>query len=751
MSLFKELKRRNVIRVAAAYLIIGWLLAQISTTLEDALNLPPWFDTLVVTLMLIGFPIALIIAWIYELTPDGIKKEKDIQSDGSITSHTGKKLDYITIVAAIAVAGMFAWQQMSPKELDSLVRENGKIITEKNPIIPVQAGTSSSKPENPIETLPNNKSIAVLPFTNMANNPESEPITVGLHDDLLSHVSKISALKVISRTSVLRYKDTQKSIGEIAKELGVAHILEGGVQKSGNQIRINVQLIDAQTDEYIWAEIFDRELTANNIFKIQTEISKKIAEALKTQLLPHEQQSLMKQATDNLDAYSAYLAGRQRMLNRNSKDLKQALELFQKASDLDSNYALAYIGQADTISLLNEYSDLSLQEMFSRSEPLIAKALEIDPLLAEVHTSKAGFLHRKGKINEAEHSYKYSITLNPNYATTYHWYGRLLRNNFGRYEEALILSRKAAELDPLSPVIQTNVGWSLERLGRNQDALAQFQRVIELAPKYSDSNEGIAGIYRLTGEFGQAINWQKKAIEIDKGNIRHRIKLVMIYLDLGDIDAAEVVFSQIKIHFPNNYNINMLQAFLYLAKDQLNEFFLEAKQLYQQDKRKISGQELYYYSLILTGDYQKAENLLISMLGNNKESGKLSVNTYNLHSAMDLVWIFDKLKKKQKAESLMAQIQNTLLVMPQQDIRWSNMLFKAITNKPKEAAKAYNSLISDGKYIFWWAIQSKPYLKEVKKQPEYIQAHKKLMENLAQQRKNLAKLEAKDREQGQTL
>lgn len=276
MRLINELKRRNVFRVAIAYLVIAWLLAQVSATLENALNMPAWFDTMVVSLLLIGFPVALFFSWVFELTPEGIKREKDIKRGDSITAETSKKLDYVTIVAAVAVLVIFLWQQFGAPTGDSRLRGNDEGVVEDsvmpNNVAPAQTGILLQEDD---DSEINNKSIAVLPFSNIANDPENDPFTLGIHDDLLTHVSKISALKVISRTSVMEYKGTTKKIKQIAEELGVANILEGGVQRAGNQIRINVQLIDAQTDAHIWAEKYDRELTASNIFKIQSEISTK--------------------------------------------------------------------------------------------------------------------------------------------------------------------------------------------------------------------------------------------------------------------------------------------------------------------------------------------------------------------------------------------------------------------------------------------------------------------------------------------
>ncbi|MCF6318908.1 MAG: hypothetical protein L3J83_06480 [Proteobacteria bacterium] len=346
MSLFNELKRRNVIRIAAAYLIIGWLLAQISTTLEEALNLPDWFDTLVVTLMLIGFPIALIIAWIYELTPEGVKKEKDIESDDSITSHTGKKLDYVTIVAALAVAGMFAWQQISPADMEPRLRGN-----DVKSDIEADVVEDDDLADNPSEILANKHSIAVLPFAHRSQNQDDLYFTDGIHDDLLTQLAKIKGMKVTSRTSVMQYRDTNKTIKEIADELNVATILEGGIQRAGKRVRINAQLIDVTTDEHLWAETFDREMTVENLFDIQSEITKYIITAIKGQISQEDESILSNAPTQSVAAYDAYLKAKELLIlvNYSYEGLKNVYDYLKLAVELDPDFALAHLMIADVI------------------------------------------------------------------------------------------------------------------------------------------------------------------------------------------------------------------------------------------------------------------------------------------------------------------------------------------------------------------------------------------------------------------
>lgn len=248
-ELLSELKRRNVFRVAIAYAVTGWIVTEIAATVLPILEAPQWTLKVVLLLVALGFPFAVIIAWAFELTPGGIKRESDVDRSTSIGKQTGRKLDRAIIVV---LAFGITWL----------------------------AGDKLSSPDDETQLAEHKRSVAVIPFDNLSNDATNEPFTVGIHDDLLTQISRIGSLRTISRTSVMQYRDTTKTIPQIAQELGVATILEGGVQRAGDRVRINVQLIDAATDEHPWAATFDRELNASNIFAIQSEIAMAIAEAL---------------------------------------------------------------------------------------------------------------------------------------------------------------------------------------------------------------------------------------------------------------------------------------------------------------------------------------------------------------------------------------------------------------------------------------------------------------------------------------
>jgi TolB-like protein len=333
-NFFEELRRRNVVRVAGVYAVVGWVLIQIATTLEESMGLPAWFDGLIVALLLIGLPIAVIFAWAFELTPDGVVRTEDVPEDKSITRETGRKLDYSIVAGIVALAIIMLWQG-SDKRSD-----------EPEAAIAVQPAATESvldAIDAPLE-----KSIAVLPFENRSPNPDDAFFADGVHDDLLTHLSKIRDMHVISRTSVMGYADTERRIPDIGRELGVATVMEGAVQRAGNRVRINVQLIDAETDAHLWAEIYDRELTADNIFDIQSEITKAIAGALNSVLSSEDEYELDKRPTEVLAAYDAYMTGQllTSVYFGGNERFEQAIDAFNLAIELDPDFAAAYAGKA---------------------------------------------------------------------------------------------------------------------------------------------------------------------------------------------------------------------------------------------------------------------------------------------------------------------------------------------------------------------------------------------------------------------
>jgi TolB-like protein/cytochrome c-type biogenesis protein CcmH/NrfG len=357
------------------------------------------------------------------------------------------------------------------------------------------------------------KSIAVLPFTNLSPDPENEYFSDGLTDDIITQLSKISDLKVISRTSVMQYKKAAKSLPLIGQELGVATVLEGSVRRAGNRVRIAAQLVNAQNDTHLWAEAYDRELT--DIFAIQSDVAQQIAAALQARVSPAEQQRIGRKPTENLEAHQLYLQGRFFWNKRTEEGIQRAITLFQQAIDRDPQYALAHAGLADAYLILADrsYGSIPKGEVLAQAKAFAIKAIELDGTLAEAHTSLAMIKQRHDHdAKGAEEDFKKALELNPNYATAHHWYGLLLMEQ-GRFKGAVRESLRAHELDPLSPILNLNAGDTFLAVGDFDKALALYQRSLELEPNNVEVELQIAVLFYHTRQYDRAIERLQKALE----------------------------------------------------------------------------------------------------------------------------------------------------------------------------------------------------------------------------------------------
>lgn len=319
--------------------------------------------------------------------------------------------------------------------------------------------------------------IAILPFSNISPDQSDEYFADGMTEELINTISHNHQLKVIARTSVGRYKGSQKSISEIAKEIGVGSILEGSVRKAGNKIRVTAQLIDAVTEDHMWSDNYDRQL--DDVFLIQSEIAKNVSQALMTRLIPEEEKSVERKATRSSAAYVRYLRGRTLMRDRTESGMKEAKKLFEEAIAEDGDYAEAYAGLADAYYLLGNYEHMPKAESLEKGRKALDKALSLDDELAEAHNTLAQFLVDDYRFAEAESEFKRAIDLNPNYTLAHHWYGICLMET-GRIADAIQETRMADELDPLSPVLAVNMAWGNAARGETAEAEKWMQRLKEL-------------------------------------------------------------------------------------------------------------------------------------------------------------------------------------------------------------------------------------------------------------------------------
>jgi serine/threonine-protein kinase len=351
--------------------------------------------------------------------------------------------------------------------------------------------------------VPSDKSIAVLPFANLGADKSNAYFSDGIQDEILSRLSKIAELKVISRTSTEKYKGSPQNLREIGQQLGVANILEGQVQKAGDQVRITVQLINASTDSHLWADTYDRKLI--DIFGVESEVAQRIASSLQAKLTGSEQRAIAARPTENPQAYQLYLKGRFFWNKRTGADLQTAADYFQQAISADPDYANAYAGLAQATLLMPFYNAGDPQDMFPKAKAAANRAIELDESSPEGHAALAMLLSYDLKLRESEAEFKRALELDPNYATARHWYGNTLLTSLGRFDEAIKEGKRAIELDPFSLIINADLGSTLMLARRYDEAIAQLRATLTLDGNFAYAHETLGTVMFLKGDINAAI------------------------------------------------------------------------------------------------------------------------------------------------------------------------------------------------------------------------------------------------------
>ncbi len=451
-NFFTELKRRNVYKVAVAYAIVAWLLIQVATQVFPFFEIPNWAIRLVVLLLALGFPIAVILAWAFELTPAGIKRTEDVSPNQSITPRTGGKLTGIIVVFALIAAGLLVYQFTRPKQVT----------------LPSTASVDS-------------KSIAVLPFENLSSDKENAFFAQGIQDEIITTLSKIGGLRVISRTSTARYQSKPENLRQIAHELNAANILEGSVQRSHDRVHINVQLIQADNDAHLWAQIYDRQLT--DIFGVEGEVAKSIADSLKATLSPQEKTQIETKPTDNADAYVLYLRARQYQTRPDTffQDFQSASQLYEQAIALDPNFALAHARlSVVTSNIYHWFEPTEANEQKAHTEAM--ESLRLQPNLGEGHTALGlYFYYEKADYDKAAQEFDLATRIIPNDGDVRLYIAAVLRRR-GNWNDALAGYKRAEEIDPRNPSSLYDSTQTFLGLRDWNGALHVFARLLKLAP-----------------------------------------------------------------------------------------------------------------------------------------------------------------------------------------------------------------------------------------------------------------------------
>jgi len=741
MSLFAELKRRNVFKVGIAYAVVAWLVLQVSDVILNNIAAPGWVFRVIMLVLGIGFPVVLVFAWAFELTPEGLKRESEVDRSQSIATQTGRKLNTaILSLMALAIAYLlydkFSGGPAAPASTPAQAQAQTAAATEAAP-------APDSKVEVP------RQSIAVLPFDNRSPDPNDAYFTEGIHDDLLTNLSHIGSLKVISRTSVSRYANTDKSIPEIAHELGVATVMEGAVQRAGNQVRINVQLIDAQTDEHLWAQIYDRELSTENLFAIQSEISESIARALEATLTPEEEQRVKQRPTQNLAAYEAYLRGRQLMARRESASLEQAKSEFQQAITLDPGFALAWVGLADTHHLLATYGTLSQKEASPIIQDALDRALAIDDRLGEAYASLGLLRANQGRWPEAEAAFKKAVALSPNYATAWHWYSNNLKRLPLRADEALEMAHRAAELDPNSPIIKLNLADAYATKGMYSVAVRQSQTILELEPGFPPALHALANWNSVNlGRFADGLAYIHQTVAADPGNPWPLVELHNFYQALGDPEAAAKARNRIAELAPDSVFLAQAEMEADVWRNNAPGFRETSDWILRQFRDEPGLPEFVGFLTLAMGDASRALQVYLTNEPGwtGPEKQEQLVNRYPT-DACAVAWLLIDQSQAEPGQALLQKATRFLTeelpaVNEHADEFYPHICQMA--NGDREGALAtMETMVAHKHLMFWDPVHRMPVFDPIRDDPRFIAATEEAHRRLAEQREQVRRMDEK--------
>jgi TolB-like protein/Tfp pilus assembly protein PilF len=466
-NFFAELKRRNVIRMAGLYLVGAWLVVQVAGTVLPMFGAPEWLPRTIVVLLAIGFVPAVIFSWVFELTAQGLKRDEDVAPEQSITPQTGRRMDRMIIVVLVLALGYFAFDKF--------------VLTPRR-----EAARVSSAAPNESKSVVNVKSIAVLPFENLSRDPDNAFFTDGVQDEILTDLAKIADLKVISRASVMQYKTgIARNLREIGQQLGVAHVVEGSVQRAANKVRVNAQLLDARTDAHLWAQTYDRDLA--DVFAIQSEIAKAIADQLQAKLSPNEKKAIEQPPTTDLAAFDLYSRAKSLLLTAGfsttvDPDLRKAIELLDEAVKRDPSFFDAYCQLAYVHEYLYAGRGDHTPARLALAEAAVQAATRLRPDAAETHLARAQYLYRglrdyAGALAELEIARRGL----PNDPRLFELTGYILRRR-GQQEEGLQNLQRAVELDPRNFYTLQQIALSCVQLGRYAKAIAALDRALAIVP-----------------------------------------------------------------------------------------------------------------------------------------------------------------------------------------------------------------------------------------------------------------------------
>jgi TolB-like protein/cytochrome c-type biogenesis protein CcmH/NrfG len=539
VSVFAELKRRNVFRVAALYLVAAWILLQVGDLLFGLLGLPTWTNKLLFAGLVLGFLPALIFSWVYELTPEGLKREHEVQRNASITAETARKLDLIVVGLLVVAIVVVALERFMPRTAPVPVATD------------TESGASSAGAPAPTAA----KSIAVLPFADMSAGKDQEYFADGLSEELLNLLAKLPELRVIGRTSSFQFKGRNEDLRVIGEKLNVAHILEGSVRKSGEKVRITAQLIRAADGSHLWSETYDR--TLDDIFVVQDDIAGEVVKALKLTLLGTAVTTRSK--PQDSEAYNLALQGRFFLDRRGKEDLEHSVDYFRRSRERDPDYAPAWAGLSEAYARQADLGFLPAADGYRQAREAAEKALALDPQLVDAHLAM-GWIHQTYDWDwaAADASFRTALDLEPGNAQALRHASRQALT-VGRWNDAIDLANKAIERDPLRPNSYSNLGLALLAVNRDTEAEAAFRNALQLDPGGASRHYQIGRALLLQGKAEAALRETEQ--EADEG--WRFVGLPLVFHALGRRGESDAALAALKSKYAGDsaYQIAEVHAF----------------------------------------------------------------------------------------------------------------------------------------------------------------------------------------------
>lgn len=596
---------------------------------------------------------------------------------------------------------------------------------QKPSISNMQATRQLSTSENAIQDPSKSQrstSVAVLPFINIGQNPQEDYFVDGLTEEILDKLAKLKHLRVPGRSSSFSFKGKNSKISTVAQELNVAHVLEGSVRKSGGNLRITAQLIDAKTDTHMWSKIYDRELSTNNIFEIQTEIATLVANELDISFNPTELEILNDIPTRSLSAYNEYLLGKQALAKRNVTEINVAVKHFQRALELDRNFAQAYTGLANSYILLTYYGNVPMASTLTKARRIAEKALTLDPLQSDAYAS-LGLIHsRNGDLKRAEEAFVNAIEFNPNNSTAYHWNSVVLGQK-GEFEKQLLFMEKAKSLDPRSNIILSTYADDLSSLGKFDAALAQHHQLIAIDSTFAKSYWDIALLHwSAFGAHGKAVEFFVKALQLSPDNHTSAPVLSFLYLDLGQELLAEKWLTRSIQDNPQSLRTIWAKASLYAYRGE-NKLAAET----------VEGLELFFARfkrdhLLEMGEVEQAYDLYATNFPELLKTKPL-INSDNYRHAIDFAYVIQLKGDDIIAKTLLEHSQKFIEKIPRlgpYGFLIADVMIHALLNDKKTAITKLRLAITEGWNAEWWYQLKNPNLLSLKEDPDFIAIVSKL-------------------------